>query len=145
MVFMYGTLKKGQPNEYFMNSLPCIEYLGLAETCKKYPLIINRDQWNLPMLLNREEEGKAVKGEVYQVNDDSLKELDRFEGHPEFYERTEIEVELIKDSKVVRCWTYFIKDFKEDVQQEYLSHYDSTGDHGLEYDQRENDEHPSQS
>ena len=37
-------------------------------------------------------------GEVYQVNDDSLKRLDQFEGHPEFYERTEVEVKLTKGS-----------------------------------------------
>ncbi|XP_045208146.2 putative gamma-glutamylcyclotransferase CG2811 [Mercenaria mercenaria] len=147
-VFVYGTLKKGQPNEYFMNMIPSVEYLGTAETRTKYPLIIG-GEWNLPMLLNREGEGKTVKGEVYRVDKDALERLDQFEGHPDFYERTEIDVNLTNDDEVlstVKCWTYFIKDYSEkDVKQEHFSLYDSAGCHGLVYDARENDEHPSQS
>ncbi len=32
----------------------------------------------------------AIVGEVYEVDEATLAELDRLEGHPEFYRRTEI-------------------------------------------------------
>lgn len=58
-VFVYGTLKKGQPNEYFMNIMENVEYLGVVETCTKYPLIIG-GEWNLPMLLDLEGKGEVL-------------------------------------------------------------------------------------
>lgn len=58
-VFLYGTLKKGQPNEYFMGTLKC-SFLGNATTKDKYPLIIG-GKWNLPMLLNVKTKGKVCR------------------------------------------------------------------------------------
>lgn len=147
-VFVYGTLKKGQPNEYVMTKISNVKYLGLAVTCAQYPLII-AGEWNLPMLLDIEGEGKRVEGELYQVNGTALKQLDEFEGHPDFYKRKEIQVKFVTESNAgscVKCWTYFIKDYTEDdLKQECFSQYDSEGGHGLAYDIRENEDHPNTS
>ncbi|KAL4229116.1 hypothetical protein ACF0H5_012155 [Mactra antiquata] len=146
-VFVYGTLKKGQPNEYFMKEvIPGNEYIGEAKTAKNYPLVI-AGIWNLPMLINKEGKGKNVHGELYRVNDEHLEHLDQFEGHPEFYERKEIHVTSLDDSKMrgsnIKCWAYFIKDdSKNEIKSTYLDKYDSNANHGLPYDNTENDEHP---
>ena len=57
-VFVYGTLKRGQPNQYVMDSLECVRFLGNASTKDTYPLVIS-GQWNLPMLLNVTSQGKV--------------------------------------------------------------------------------------
>ena len=58
LVFLYGTLKKGQPNEYLIKDLKDVKYIGRAVTCQAYPLII-RAEWRLPHLLKVEGKGKV--------------------------------------------------------------------------------------
>lgn len=57
-VFIYGTLKKRQPNEYFMKQLESAVFMDNVITRETYPLIIS-GKWNLPMLLNVKSKGKV--------------------------------------------------------------------------------------
>lgn len=52
-VFVYGTLKKGFPNHFFLNAKEhgTATYICNAVTKDKYPLVIDADQGNLPFLL----------------------------------------------------------------------------------------------
>ena len=59
LVFVYGTLKRGQPNEYLIKELKDAKYIGKAVTCQKYPLVIG-GQWRLPYLLNLDGQGKVT-------------------------------------------------------------------------------------
>ena len=54
-VFVYGTLKRGEPNHSLMeNSLNGqAKFLGHAKTVTKYPLII-ATKYNIPFLLKKE-------------------------------------------------------------------------------------------
>jgi hypothetical protein len=51
-VFVYGTLKTGEPNHYWFEdqSHGFAEIVGPAETAEKFPLVI-ATKYNLPMLL----------------------------------------------------------------------------------------------
>ena len=51
-VFVYGTLKTGEPNHYWFEdqSHGFAEIVGTAETGEKFPLVI-ATKYNLPMLL----------------------------------------------------------------------------------------------
>ena len=51
-VFIYGTLKHGQPNHHLMNmhELGRCQLIGCARTDVSFPLIITT-RWNLPFLL----------------------------------------------------------------------------------------------
>ena len=59
-VFIYGTLKQGQPNHRFLTQpdLGTGCYFKSAETICCYPLVV-ATQWNLPCLLNVTGKGKV--------------------------------------------------------------------------------------
>lgn len=52
--------------------------------------------------------GKIVEGVLYRVCDGEIAALDRYEGHPEVYER--MAVTVIWRGRPVRAWTYFMSD-----------------------------------
>lgn len=81
-VFVYGTLRTGEPNHHLLDGLqstdriltePSFELVDLGA----YPAMVDGGD-------------TAVVGEVYRVDADLLATLDRLEGHPHFYERRPI-------------------------------------------------------
>ena len=54
MVFVYGTLKRGQPQDQVMmdTNTGKAELITQATTCGSFPLVIASD-YNIPFLLNR--------------------------------------------------------------------------------------------
>ena len=65
-MFVYGTLKKGQPNHFRLldPTNGVAKWLGAARLVKKYPLVV-ATRYNIPFLLDKEGEGKVyIKHEV---------------------------------------------------------------------------------
>ena len=58
-VFVYGTLKRGQPNHYLLQEAreAAARLLGEARLAQRYPLILTR--YGIPMLLAREGVGEV--------------------------------------------------------------------------------------
>uniref|UniRef100_A0A6M2E4R1 Gamma-glutamylcyclotransferase family protein n=1 Tax=Amblyomma tuberculatum TaxID=48802 RepID=A0A6M2E4R1_9ACAR len=140
-VFVYGTLKTGEPNSGVVKESKngSATLIGTATTVKKWPLVI-ASTYNIPYLLYCEGKGNNVTGEVYSVDDKMLATLDDFECHPKYYVRTEEDVELSADQpdekskKQMKAWIYFLKNYREELlQRPYLAEYSSKGNHGLEY------------
>lgn len=140
-VFVYGTLKTGEPNNHVMKDPENgkATLIGNAVTVKKWPLVI-ASSYNIPYLLRCEGKGHSISGELYSVDDKMLSMLDDFESHPKYYLRTEEDIELTsksndeKTKKRLRAWIYFLKDYREELlQRPYIANYSSKGDHGLEY------------
>ena len=78
LVFVYGTLKKGFPNHhYFMQDAKFICNDTISAKMYNYG--------NFPAVVL--DEDSVVSGEVYEVNDATLRDLDRLEGVPRFYNR----------------------------------------------------------
>jgi gamma-glutamylaminecyclotransferase len=52
-VFVYGTLKRGEPNHHWMTdtSKGYSRFLGVGRTVKKYPLVI-ATKYNIPFILD---------------------------------------------------------------------------------------------
>jgi len=52
-VFVYGTLKRGEPNHHWMTdtSKGFSRFLGVGRTVKKYPLVI-ATKYNIPFILD---------------------------------------------------------------------------------------------
>ncbi|ESO90192.1 hypothetical protein LOTGIDRAFT_124020 [Lottia gigantea] len=120
LVFVYGTLKRGQPNYPQLNPENGVStFKGSAKTINKYPLVIG-SKYNIPFLLLKPDSGHNVEGEVYEVDKKMLDHCDDFEGHPNFYQRLETPVQLIKNENdelltkpnTFNCWCYFLKTFK---------------------------------
>jgi 2'-5' RNA ligase len=86
-LFVYGTLRKGEPNHHFLENA---KFLGAIKTMPKYELITAEDS---PGLV----EGgiNSIIGELYQVSDECLAEVDAFE---QPYERILITLEDGRDA-----------------------------------------------
>ncbi len=82
LVFVYGTLKRGQRNASFLRQA---EYLGRHKTepqfwmyqFEDYPAVCENGRY-------------AIHGEIYRVSDEQMQMLDDLEWYPHFYQRIEI-------------------------------------------------------
>lgn len=61
-IFIYGTLKQNQPNNYHLNDTKNgrAVFRSVATTIKKYPLVI-ATKYNIPFLLQKENTGYVSK------------------------------------------------------------------------------------
>lgn len=97
-VFVYGTLKRGQPNNYWMTDATPgspARFLGTGKMVLEHPLVI-ATRYNVPFLLDQPGTGKRVQGEVYSVDAQRLAHLDELERYPEFYTRKVLDIEVVQ-------------------------------------------------
>ncbi|KAK5648443.1 hypothetical protein RI129_003335 [Pyrocoelia pectoralis] len=131
-VFVYGTLKKDEPNHHWLsnNKSGYSKFVCSAETIERYPLII-ATKYNVPFLLYSPGNGEFVKGEIYEVDENVLKDLDELEEHPNFYIREEHFVRCVSGTEIkIKVWIYFIKQFKQELLNlPMLENYTSRCDH----------------
>lgn len=85
LVFVYGTLKTGHYNH---------RCLTLGGTSKRIfdDAFVKGHMYDLgpyPAVVITPGSQGVVKGEVWEVDDETLDRLDHLEGHPDFYERKE--------------------------------------------------------
>ncbi|XP_056287618.1 gamma-glutamylaminecyclotransferase-like isoform X1 [Pseudoliparis swirei] len=150
-VFIYGTLKKGQPNFYrlFDAANGKAEFLASACTTQRYPLVIAGEH-NIPFLLNLPGQGYRVHGEIYEVDDKMLRSLDDFEDVPAMYQRTRVTLEVKEwvaktaageerpaAGSATEAFLYSTTTYRPDWPSltRYES-YDAHGAHGLRYTTR---------
>ncbi len=95
LVFVYGTLRKGESNHHLLESS---EYLGHYETEDDYTLY---DVGPYPALVPG---SKAISGEVYLIDDHTLQQLDILEDVPVEYRRETI------NTPYGTAWIYLYQD-----------------------------------
>ncbi|XP_050358695.1 putative gamma-glutamylcyclotransferase CG2811 isoform X2 [Nymphalis io] len=141
-VFVYGTLKRNEPNHHWLTNPDngVGQFINEGRTKTKYPLIIGT-KYNIPFLLHSPGDGHNVKGEIYEVDDTMLSKLDILEDHPNYYVREIDDVIVNKDpsseEETVKCWIYFLKNFRRELlTKPQLENYSSQGSHGLPYMER---------
>ena len=123
-IFVYGTLKRGFPN-YNEQRLGAF-YCGNCTTVERYALVI-ADQYYVPVLLkdNYKTAKECIAGELYQVDQQTLKWLDKLEGigKPKGYQRIEIKV-LMASGELKTAYAYmkYHKDL-DIIHNELSSHY----------------------
>ncbi len=86
-VFVYGTLKRGYGNHRLLEGSL---FLGEALTKGEFTLY----DGGFPYL--KENGFSQIKGELYQVDDETFERLDHLEGYPSHYNRVETTVTLDK-------------------------------------------------
>ncbi|KAJ6643203.1 putative gamma-glutamylcyclotransferase [Pseudolycoriella hygida] len=127
-VFVYGTLKKNQPNHYWLTNKNngAASFLSNGTTKIRYPLVIST-RYNIPFLLNKPGIGRNIKGEIYEINDEMLTKLDILEDYPELYDR---QIEPIEtDSGLVHCWVYLLRNFPTKMlDKSHLEEYTETSE-----------------
>lgn len=97
--FAYGTLKRNRSNHDLLTGS---RFIGKGVTEQKYGFYLGPDEQSLkgssiPYLFKEPRKGdQAVRvyGEVWEVNEFTLNQLDQFEGHPYWYQRAETSVKL---------------------------------------------------
>lgn len=78
-----------------------------------------------------------MKGEVYEVDQTVLDNLDVLEDHPNFYVRETHTVKNLDNATEITAWIYFIKKFKPDLlNRPMYESYSNNGEHGLKYVER---------
>lgn len=82
-LFVYGTLKRGCRSHHLLAGQ---EFLGPAWTVPRYRLL-RRERY--PCLVEAEQ-GVAIHGEIWRVDEDAVKRLDAYEGTPTLFARRPI-------------------------------------------------------
>ena len=85
-LFVYGTLMRGEPNHHLLGARA--RAVSGAVTAPRYRLV---DLGEYPVLLGGGAE--AVRGELYDLDEATLRRLDRFEGHPSLFCRQPVELD----------------------------------------------------
>lgn len=118
----------------------------------KWPLVI-ASRYNIPYLLPKQGHGhvsilcvfhsnchlllQQIRGEIYEVDDQMLKFLDEFEGHPGYYRRERISVTSVEKNETLEPFVYFLTRYKQSMLElPLLTNYDSYGEHGRRYVER---------
>ena len=95
-LFVYGTLKKGFRNAVYLENARC---LGEFITDPVYAMY---DFGNYPAV---SEMGKtAIKGEVYEIDEELLASIDQLEWYPEFYQR------MLIETSYGSAWMYVVNE-----------------------------------
>ncbi|XP_070068903.1 putative gamma-glutamylcyclotransferase CG2811 [Drosophila takahashii] len=127
VVFVYGTLKRGEPNHYWLTKKENGEakFLGRGTTAVKFPLVVGT-RYNIPFLLARPGEGNHIEGEVYEVDQAMFAKLDELEEYPDYYDREEQAI-LTEQNETIQCWLYLIRNFPDKMlAKKMLTSYHNT-------------------
>ncbi|KAL4228659.1 hypothetical protein ACF0H5_011704 [Mactra antiquata] len=123
LVFVYGTLKTGEPNIRYMTEefkQGLCEFRGLAHTKEKFPLVV-ASRYNIPYLLYKPGTGHHVEGEVYAVDDIQLEYLDKLENHPRLYTRQPVTLTTKRDEneamEEINAEAYFLVNYQPELLQ----------------------------
>jgi len=103
-VFVYGTLKKGMGNHRLLEGSG---FLGMGETVAQYGMYVLPG--GIPYVKGRSGMKAVIVGEVYEVDEDALRRIDRLERHPDFYRRRLVPV-MLNQEEEIRAWLYFLAD-----------------------------------
>jgi gamma-glutamylcyclotransferase (GGCT)/AIG2-like uncharacterized protein YtfP len=98
-VFVYGTLRKDYWNhEYYLKNS---KFVGKGKTKEKYALYADM----IPYVIENENISHII-GEVYCVDEETLKKLDHLEGHPICYKRKKVFI-ILDSGEEITAWLYF--------------------------------------
>jgi len=98
-VFVYGTLKRDFCNHALLDEA---EFIGEATTVERFGFYLGADDYapeveEIPYLYRHPkvtDEAMSVHGEVWGISPTILRQLDRLEGHPDWYRRESIQVQM---------------------------------------------------
>lgn len=96
LLFVYGTLKQNYSSH---SKLKGSKYLGEATTANPY-LLLQSTTKQFPFLVSVPV--APITGELYEINDSTLRSLDFYEGHPDYFKRI-----LIPLTNNEEAWCYF--------------------------------------
>lgn len=101
-IFVYGTLKKGFVNHFYLKNEKFISNATTLEKYQMYPSL----NFAFPFLI-KSEKYDFIKGEIFEVNSkEVLNLLDNLEGYPDLYLKEFIDIKL-ESGNIIKALTYF--------------------------------------
>lgn len=97
-VFVYGTLKKGFPAHSLLKDSKFITKYITSNEFSMY------DMGYYPAVTHGG--NTAITGEIYDVNAEILKEIDRYEGHPKHFRRVKLPYTLYNKPIYIYLYQY---------------------------------------
>ena len=91
-VFVYGTLKRGLHNHVLLERARA-SFVGAARTTRTSFAMLLADA-GYPYVVKTTTDARAIDGEVYVVDDDTLERLDALEAATGMYSRESVEVTM---------------------------------------------------
>jgi gamma-glutamylaminecyclotransferase len=119
-VFVYGTILSGMRNNHRVEGN---KFIGKGKTIEKL-YMSSLKSLSYPMIsyepFHSTQEITRITGEVYEIDEETLQDLDYLEGHPYFYTRQFVNVELENDS-IIKAFCYIVlhPDIVEEVKNSY--------------------------
>ena len=101
MVFVYGSLKRGFGNHYFLHNA---KFCGITETVDS--AFRMHSMGAFPAVTETSEKGYHITGELYEVDADTMRELDKLEGNGVFYSRKRVRVYTVEG--IIEAWMYLL-------------------------------------
>jgi gamma-glutamylaminecyclotransferase len=98
LIFVYGTLRQAHSNHLLLGDAYCF---GVGRTRDKYAMYVT----GAYPFVTSTEACYPIIGELYAVDDDTLDILDKMEGHPRYYTRREIILDI--EGVEYIAWMYF--------------------------------------
>jgi gamma-glutamylcyclotransferase (GGCT)/AIG2-like uncharacterized protein YtfP len=101
-VFVYGTLKRGYRNDYFLESA---QFVGTGQTVGRFRMLLAGFpvlQWRGHRMTPHH---APVRGEVYECDAATVERLDRLESNGSMYDR-QIKRIRLDSGKVIEAQTY---------------------------------------
>ena len=80
-VFVYGTLMSGLRNHSLLDKQQCLSKEAYTKDPAELLLLYDRPY------MRYSSSGYPLKGELYEINDETLEKLDQLEDHPNWYKR----------------------------------------------------------
>ncbi len=110
LIFVYGTLKKGFINHRVIKEA---SFKETVTTSDKFVISVD-GTYGFPYLLEYNNKGKYIQGEIYEIDESLECELDYFEGVPDLYVKKDINI-----SGYDNVTAYFSNSEKEEAIIEY--------------------------
>lgn len=124
-IFIYGTLKRGEPNHWLIKKLrKHVTFLSEGSSKELYPLVTDPKTSNVPILIDCRGEGQNVQGQVYVADEKGEKVLDKFERLDDVGEYKRINIEIIlankflkKSEQLLICECYAYNGTEEEIDR----------------------------
>ena len=98
-LFIYGTLKSGEPNRWLIDYLLRFKHIQEAprpaRTEDAFPLVTDPQTDHVPILVDRRGQGERVEGEIVEVSEKGALVLDEFEGLDQEGEYKRINIDVV--------------------------------------------------
>jgi gamma-glutamylcyclotransferase (GGCT)/AIG2-like uncharacterized protein YtfP len=101
-VFVYGTLKRGYWNNRLLQDS---KFIGEATSVGSYYLASSGIPYAVPDNYAHDKDCYPIIGEVWEVDEGVLEDLDMLEGHPDWYKR-ELRDFTLDEYVELKAWIY---------------------------------------